>query len=415
MAKKILLMDTLSTIHVGNGALLENTIKLCKDAYGEDCEFNIITMDKQTNELKYDKNNLYNPMFGGFWFGLGKLGKLFWAIKNSLFMILHIINENTIKIKSERLTFTKEQKEAITIINDSDICVSCGGEIIGDTYCQALPFWLFTYWLAIKKGKKFILFPQSVGPLNKKWTRFLVYHSLKNASLLVGRDKPSFDTLISLGFQRDKIMFVPDVAIQQKLADADIYKYFSNKERKIIGITISNPPHHEIGEKVDFVEKVSNQAEQLDNEKYQILIMPSNYKIDGISKDYELCLELKDKLSKKFEVSILENRAYFPDEYISLLNQLELFISTRMHVAILATTTYTPTIAINTQHKIMGYMKNINMEHFCVEYKDLNNIFILMEEIISNRKELSEKLKLENQKLKKEHEVFISRLKDISK
>ena len=61
-------MDTLSTIHVGNGALLENTIKLCRDAYGE-CEFHIMTMDKETNKLKYDSNKLYDPIFGKFWIG----------------------------------------------------------------------------------------------------------------------------------------------------------------------------------------------------------------------------------------------------------------------------------------------------------------------------------------------------------
>jgi hypothetical protein len=62
MSKKILLMDTLSTIHVGNGALLENTIKLSQEAFGK-CEFDIITMDKETNRLKFDEKTLYDPMF----------------------------------------------------------------------------------------------------------------------------------------------------------------------------------------------------------------------------------------------------------------------------------------------------------------------------------------------------------------
>lgn len=414
MAKKILLMDTLSTIHVGNGALLENTIKLCRDAYGE-CEFSIITMDKETNALKYDATTLYDPMFGKFWFGLGRFGKIVWASKNSLFMLLHIINESTFKIDSKKLTFTTEQKRAIEAIENAEICVSCGGEIIGDTFYQALAFWLFTYWLAIKKNKKFILFPQSVGPLRKSWTRWLVYHALKNAHLYIGRDKPSHETLLSLDFDKEKIMFIPDVAIQQEIGDADIHTYFKDTNKKVVGITISNPPHAEMGKKIDFVEEVGSQIENLDPNKYKILIMPSNYKLREISPDYALCLKLKERLEKKFETAILENRPYFPDEYTALLSKLEFFISTRMHVAILATTAFTPTIAINTQHKIMGYMKNIEMEHFCVNYENLNTIYDLSLEIADNREGLVRKLQEANQKLKKEHNKFISKLREVVK
>ncbi len=414
MSKKILLMDTLSTIHVGNGALLENTIKLSQEAFGK-CEFDIITMDKETNSLKFDEKTLYDPMFGKFWFGLGKIGKIVWALKNTLFMSLHVLNENTFKIDSKKLTFTNEQKRAIEAIEKNDICISCGGEIISDTFYQALSFWLFTYWLAIKKGKKFILFPQSVGPLKKWWTRKLVYHALKNAHLYVGRDKPSYETLLSLGFDKDKVMFVPDVAIQQEIGNAEIHDYFKDKTKKIIGITISNPPHGEMGKKVDFIQEIGSQVEKLDNNEYKILIMPSNYIRDGISTDYALCLKLKERLENKFEVAILDNRPYFPDEYTSLLAKLEFFISTRMHVAILATSAFTPTIAINTQHKIMGYMKNIDMEHFCVEYENLDTIYNLSQEIEGTREQMVENLRIANAKLKKEHEIFVSKLKEIVK
>lgn len=414
MTKKILLMDTLSTIHVGNGALLENTIKLSKQAWGE-CEFHIITTDKETNALKYNKERLYSPMFGGFWFGRGKIGKLLWALKQSIFMLLQIANEFTFKIDSKKLTFNDDQKKAIEAIEKSDICISASGEMISDTFYQILPFWLFSYWLSIKKGKKFILFPQSVGPLKMRWTRFLVKIALKNAYLYVGRDKTSYETLLSLGFNEDKVMFVPDVAIQQEIGNAEIHDYFNDKTKKIIGITISNPPHSEMGKKVDFVQEIGSQIEKLDSNEYKILIMPSNYKLREISGDYALCLKLQEKLSDKFEVAILENRPYFPDEYTSLLAQLEFFISTRMHVAILATTAFTPTIAINTQHKIMGYMKNIAMDHFCVEYENLNTIFELSQEIANTREQIVENLKTANAKLKKEHEIFVSKLKEIVK
>lgn len=409
--KKILLMDTLSTIHVGNGALLENTIKLSKEAYG-DCEFHIMTMDIETNKIRYD--NLSKTMFGDFWFGRGKIGKLLWAVKESIFMFLQILNEYTIKISSEKLTFNSDQKKAVRTIQECDICVSCGGEMINDTFYQMLPFWLFSYWFAIKKGKKFILFPQSVGPLKKSWTRKLTKITLGNASLLVGRDKASYEELLSLGFEPNKVMFIPDVAIQQEIGKADIHTYFFDVSKKVIGVTISNPPFQEIGHKVDFVSEVAIHLENLDPSIYKILIMPSNYIREGISADYALCTSLQERLSQKFETTILQNRPYFPDEYTALLSQLEFFISTRMHVAILATSIFTPTIAINTQHKIRGYMENIDMGDYCIEMNDLNSLGIFMNNIIKNRKTISKKLEAENKKLKKEQDLFIQRLKDLN-
>lgn len=412
MPKKILLMDAFSTIHVGNGALLENTMLLCKKAYGDDCNISIISTDTKTNEIKYDKNILYEYIFK-YKRGSKKTYKILWFLKSTFFMISHIVNYYTFKLPLEKIAYTKEQKRTLKAMDEADICISLVGEAMNHTTYQSLPFWLFSYWLTITKGKKFILFPQSVGPFKRKWEEKIIFMALKDAKLLIGRDKPSYEKLIEIGFNKNQIMFVPDVAIQQQRGNADIHYYFKNREKKVIGITISNPPTKELGKEVDFIKEIVPQINRLNNEKYKILIMPSNYLVDKISDDYKLCLDLKEVLKENFEVSILNNRAYFPDEYSALLAQLELFISTRMHVSILATTMYTPTIAINTQHKIRGYMKNIHMEHFCLDYEELNTIYKLVDEMIVNRVEIVNKLKQENLNLKKEHNKMIEVLKNI--
>jgi len=412
MSKKILLMDAFSTIHVGNGALLENTILLCKKAYGKDCQISIITTDIETNKLKYD--NLYENIFlSNFKRGQSKPYKIKWLLKQMLIILMHTINVKTFNFPLHKLPANKTQKDTFKAIEEADVCISLFGEGIKNSTSKSLPFWLFTFWLSIKKGKDFILFPQSIGPLTKPWARKLTYYALRDAKLYAGRDKQSYKELLSLGFDKDKVMYIPDVAIQQQKGEADIYDYFTNKDKKVIGITISNAPKDEVGKTIDFIESISPQIELLDSEKYQILIMPSNYIRDGISEDYALCLKLKDRLSKNFDVEILENRPYFPDEYSALLSQLELFISTRMHVMILATTMAIPTIAIYTQHKLMGYMQNINMEKYCIKYEELNSIFTLAQELINDRPTIVEKLKNENAKLKEQHEIFIKRLKEI--
>jgi len=411
MSKKILLMDAYSTIHVGNGALLDNTIKLAKLGF-KDSEVIILSTDIETCKLQYKE--VYKPMYGYFWRGLSGVQKYLWALKQVAHIGIQIINEFTFKISPEKLAFNADQRTALKKMMETDVCISLSGENINDTFYQALYFWLFSYWLVIRKGKKFILFPQSVGPLNNKFNRWVVYHSLKNASLLVGRDQKSFETLLSLGFNEKKIMYVPDVAIQQDIKDnIDIHKYFKDDNKKVIGVTVSKIPS-EIRTDIDYTQKVyQGLVDSLDNDSYKILLMPSNYIKDGVSEDYILCTSLKEKLSDKFEVSIIENKPHFSDEYKSLLVQLDFFISTRMHVSILATSGLTPTIAINTQHKIRGYMENINMGKYCIDMDNLDNLNTLITTVLENRAAVSHDIEIGVRNLKKIHNTFVERINQL--
>jgi polysaccharide pyruvyl transferase WcaK-like protein len=411
MKKKILLMDAYSTIHVGNGALLDNTIKLAKLGF-TDSDITIFSTDIETCKLQY--KDVYKPMYGYFWRGLSGAKKYFWAFKQVLHIMVQYINEITVKISPEKLAFNNDQKIALKKMMEADICISLSGENINDTFYQALYFWLFSYWLVIRKGKKFVLFPQSIGPLNNKLNRWMVYNCLKNASLLVGRDQKSYETLVSLGLDKDKIMFVPDVAIQQDVKeDINIHKYFNNENKKVIGVTVSKIPS-EIKTDVDYTEKVYNAlVSSVDKNKYKILLMPSNYIKDGVSEDYKLCTALKERLSNNFEVAIIENKPHFSDEYKSLLLQLEFFISTRMHVSILATSGYIPTIAINTQHKIRGYMENIDMGKTCIDMDKLDELSELICIVMNNRKSISDNLAISINRLKEIQNIFIERLEKL--
>jgi hypothetical protein len=61
----------------------------------------------------------------------------------------------------------------------------------------------------------------------------------------------------------------------------------------------------------------------------------------------------------------------------------------------------------------MGYMINIDMKRYCVEYDELNRILELSNEVVENRKKIVSNLKIANGKLKKEHDSFIQKLKEL--
>lgn len=409
--KKILLMDTLSTIHVGNGALTENTIKLIKRVY-PDADISILSLDVETCSLRHD--DVYEVLFNKGVIKEGKISKAVWFIRQILFIFLSFVNIYFPFVKMHCLFASSKQKETMKEIEKADICISLSGEGINDIFYKSLPFWLFTYWLAIAKGKTFIQFPQSIGPLQNKWNRFIVYQALKNAHILVGRDEKSYALLKTLKFKEEKILYISDVAIHQDiLENVNVHQYFKNQKKKILGVTVSKIPG-EIKFKTDYIDQIYQSViNTLDENDYKILLMPTNIIINGISPDYQLSLELRDKFLGQYETAILENRPYFPDEYKALQAQLEFFISTRMHACILATSGYTPTLAINTQHKIRGYMENIAMGEYCVDMNELDILGTRIKKLLLNKKAITHDLKYQINILKKQHDVLIDKIREL--
>lgn len=409
--KNIVIMDAYSTVHVGNGALLENSISICKQAF-PDSTITILSLDKKTNQKKY--NDVRNILFSDFAVGQPKYKQIFWGVQQSLFMLFQTINIYSLKINISKIFFNKDQKNAVDAISKADICISITGEALNDNFYKALYFWLFSYWMVKKHNKKMVIFPQSIGPLDKEFNKKIVYKALKNADLIVGRDQKSYNKLIELGF-KDNIMYSPDVAIIQEInEDYKIEQYFDiQNEKKVIGITVSKIPD-EITTNVDYINEIIKSIQNtIDSKEYKILLMPSNYSLKGKSQDYILCEKVKNELEKDFDCAILSLDPLFPMEYKSLLCQLELFISTRMHVAILSTSGEIPTITINTQHKIRGYMENIKMNDYCLDFDELEKLPVTLNKmIIENtkiRSELKENLKIMHNDLNK----FVERFKAI--
>ncbi|MDN5290605.1 MAG: hypothetical protein PWQ06_844 [Anaerophaga sp.] len=400
--KNVLILDAFSSIHVGNGVLIDNSIKLIKEI-NPDAKVNLLSMDPETNRVKYP--DVDYPMFGIFWRNKGFLQKLTWIVSNFIFVFLQIVNQYTLRISPKKLSFSSYQKRAFDKIEKADVCVSIIGEAINDNFYQALYFWLFNYWITIRMGKRFVLFPQSIGPLENSFNKFIVYRTLKNASLLIARDQNSFNKLVELGFEESQIAYSVDVGLLQEIEPSSQYlinDYFeSNDSKKVIGLTLSKFPG-EIEGPQNYLDIIIQEIrKEVDPTGYKILLMPSNYVKNGESADYQVCFHAYTQLKQTHEVSILPNRTFFPNEYTTLLSQLHFFISTRMHVTILACSQAIPTIAISSQFKIKGFMENIGQGNFIVELDNLLKLSDKIKIVLHDRDSISVSIKDNVSKQKK--------------
>lgn len=375
MSKKILILDAFSAAHVGNGVLLQSSLKLVNKIW-PDAQVDVLAqkMDtlKSITDEKYSRSLFYDYPSGK-----TKLQSLVWVAQAAVFIAVQMLNAMTLKVAPSKFCIDKHRRRAMEAIESCDVAISITGEAINDSFKKALPFYLFTYWIASRLGKKVILFPQSIGPLKLTWTRWLVAKVLKKCEFIAARDNFAVQELESLGLEEDKFAFSPDVGVLQpywdkKRAEGALQRLGVNRnDGALIGVCVSKLQFRESGiDQTDFRDLLVDTLKEIAaEEKIQVILMPTNMPFDGlVPRDYESCLYVQEKLADTCPVHILDKRVYDPREYKAITSVLDLFITTRMHACIMATMANTPTIAISTQRKIEGYMENIGQENFVVSH-----------------------------------------------
>ncbi len=404
MSKKILMIDAFSTLHVGNGALIDNTYKLCKKYLGEHVE--VLSIDSKTNIGRFPIviDDIFS-VYGG-----SALKKFSFSIFVFLFFMFELINITCLK-SSMRLPWPKRYRDFLDAVDRCDICVSLSGETINDYYYPHMYLRLLTYYLAVLKGKEFILFPQSIGPVFRPFSKFLLRKVFGNIKAIIARDKLSLSVARELWGDNGRILFSPDVAVTQESEKVDINGF--SLDKKIIGLTVSDIPKNEMGYKGEYlIEFIDNLSDVFPKETYAFFLMPSNYRHVGYSGDYKFSLKAMDLLnSRGYEVKILPNKIIHPDEYQGLQKSLFAFVSTRMHVGILATSAAIPTVMINTQHKIKAYMNLMDVSEYVIELSDISHkLKDALQSLIENNLSLRNKLKANNLELRSQVDNCLSSL-----
>src|SRR5690606_1518843 len=119
-----------------------------------------LSIDAPTNEGRFPV--ILTDIFTGYGGTFAqKLGK---ALSIIIFCCAEYINTILFNEKI-RFPWTKPFKDFLAAVDRADICISLSGETINDHYRPHMYLRLLTYYLAILKGKKFIVFPQSIGPV----------------------------------------------------------------------------------------------------------------------------------------------------------------------------------------------------------------------------------------------------------
>jgi len=364
----ILLTDAYSAQHIGNAVLVDSTLEQLKSEFPQ-AKFTILAFDPASISSLTECKTI-ETLWAESISSYSMLNKIWWIIRESLWVLMNSLNYSIFKwmklfINPNKYTYSPKKLAILKAYSDADIVVSISGEALQDALWKRIPLFTYGYWLAHRMGKIVAIFPQSIGPANRWISKVTIRFGLNQCDLVLPRDQISLEAVKQLEINEDKVHLVPDVGINQPYISSKEARRLLEAEgvslnrRPLVGMAIS------VWKEIDSKEYFSVMREICSfvtkNLNGTAILFSPNMPFREEVSDWEMAQKLYSSITSK-DNCVLLTRTFTPREFKGLQGELDLFLSTRMHASILSTMIGTPTITINTQPKLSGFMKLIKQE-----------------------------------------------------
>ena len=295
-----------------------------------------------------------------------KMGLLFRAFFKIYSLLLSCFKVDSFIIKQPLYKYS--YNPFLKQMREGDVLVSTGGDMM----CYHDNEVIFTNNQAKKLGVKTILWGCSMGKENLTERKL---ETLKKFDLVYARESLSFDFFKSLGLKN--VVCNPDPAFVLKKEEIDAPDCF--QKGKVIGINLSNYTVGAFSLNTPFGNEVRELLNYIFNKTdYHVLLIP-----------HVLWDEQDDRVISKSvaeeyahysgRISILDSEKlnYLQIRYI--ISLCHLFIGGRTHAVISAYSTCVPTIALGYSIKSRGIAKDLGLEEFVVDCKNIRGKRTLLE------------------------------------
>ena len=288
----------------------------------------------------------------------------------------------------------------------SDIVIDIGGDVFSDTY-GIYSSVASCYRILLPKilGKPVVVYAQSIGPFKTRFTKWLSRFCLNRVDLLIVREEITKNYLQGIGVS-NKIYLTADLAFLLGAAHHDeVQKALLNEgirmdRRPIIGICASQLIHN-IFEAHRSTQDSENPYISLNSKLVDYLVENLNAQqvvfipevLDGFD-DIAVAKKIYERAKYKDRIKIVEGD-YSLEILKGILGQLDLFITPRLHLGILAISMHVPTIFISYHHKTHGIIgRMLGQEKYIIDLKDLTheNLVSKLEDAWRNREEIRKEL-----------------------
>jgi colanic acid/amylovoran biosynthesis protein len=288
-----------------------------------------------------------------------------------------------------------EQRRLLTAYYSADLVLSCGG---GNFYAHrplsiAFIWSLLTLATATTLRKRTIMLPQSLGPIEGRFQRWLARGVFDHVARILLREQQSAEFLRLLHVRQEPIVLA-DLAFALPAAADDVGLLTRENQRLRIGVTAMDRGAQE--------KRFRRQAIYEDALTSLLLRLQARYDVSfyifcqcygpSVDQDDRACAHrIHKRLCAGGARSTVLDNFSGAQEVRSAYKAMACVIGTRMHAGIFALSHGVPTILIGYQPKALGTMSLFDLERYCcdIERFTSDELYELACEVLDQRRALS--------------------------
>ena len=273
---------------------------------------------------------------------------------------------------------------------------------------------LFQIYVNTLLKKPVIVMGTSIEPMKQGIIKKYTEKVLRKVDYVYAREIITYDYLKSF-LPDDKIMIIPDMAfmLEDNFDENPQIQELKKQNKIVCGITVRewNFPNCDNAKEMmnKYIECMANAIDYL-SEKDNITFVFVPQVIVKERNDTDVAFQIRERLKNKTNLLVLEDD-FTPIEIKGIISNCDIFIGTRMHSNIFATSVNIPTIAIAYEKKTNGIMKTLDLEKFVIDIDTLksDNLIEKTEYLLNNKQDIQNKIQ---NKIKQIREEIIEKLND---
>lgn len=323
------------------------------------------------------------------------------------------------------------KNEYLRAISEADIVAAIsGGDSFSDIYGMRRFMYVSMPQLLVQSiNKPITLLPQTLGPFNRKLTKFIAKCILKDAALVYSRDHESLREIQSITNEYDekKYRFCYDVAFNLepvKPENIDLDGLDRTKIESLVGFNVSGLLYmggytrkNMFGLNIDYPAFVKEVIDYMIQERgASILLVPHVYGTDSHAEsDAIVCKKVYRSMKGKYDSNIYMVRGvYNQSELKYIIGLCDFFIGSRMHACIAAISQNIPAVPIAYSKKFKGIMDTVEMGYYVADPKNMrgNEILFLIGRAYDHRFKIKKKLEAKMPEVKKRVENLFWEIKE---
>ncbi|MCU9613255.1 polysaccharide pyruvyl transferase CsaB [Caldibacillus lycopersici] len=284
-------------------------------------------------------------------------------------------------------------KEVCAAIKASNGLICGGGSLLQDeTGWKSVPYYSGVMRLAIWMKKPVFVYAQGMGPINRRFNKWVVSHVLNKVNEITVRDEASKLLLQNIGIKRS-ISIVPDPVLSLEGIPFQSEWLTTQKiERPFITVSVRNWPTP-----IEYKKKIAEALDELAYKGYTVVFVPMHS-----IHDQEASQETAQLMNENSRIAPCNLEI---GEKISIIGESELLIGMRLHSLIFAAISHTPFITISYDPKMDAFAALVEQPvvgHVESDDWDGNTLFDLAIGALKNEDALSSYLKEKVEKFKAE-------------